>query len=776
LLSFSPCSLEEYLEKLAVVLHSGHNTTQGTEGFLLSQQSDGGAGGIGVCFGTTVGTSLDFTQAALLVQNSSAVYSRKVDYFSTLVTKALEGLQQQQQHQASSLNGGRGAGGGSASRGGTRSGATEADLAFWELIRGENYEFLTLDDVMPPAKPSDITRAQRRFGVGGVSDSSNHSDSRRTSALLSSSRHSASFYSHSTLSQLQRLSLQRPNGSSQHSSSTAQLLEHLEATGGADRLGEDGIRYRVPAYHTLNLVGSKCAFTLTGALLLPGVAGAASGAMPGSRLLARRRNLDASLSIPTVVQTSTPAGNSVRVNDDADDSFPIPSIDDFDDDNGGPGFDFGGSSGEENREEELHVEAESSFLDAIRVGAVAGVLKLSQNRRAPGNAAIVRKAVKFDDPWELLDPHQPLGTYRPLRKGKTLVVPAGLHDLPSDCVTGARTKRRTGGSAGPDSKLPKNQECSLTPPLSGSYATDMYRHLTQGTDLPELPLTRLAFGDEFAYVAKRHRQAYEAERRKARREGVQGLPVAPSEDKDNPFVTNDLFDHDNDDDAGFGAFDDADDRVDRDDYEYDNGGGTAWPDDDNNTGNAGLASVDDVFRRDGMHASRDFLSRSDSDMHLTWLFPCILVPSKDNDGLTFEELCRVHIQRFAKGAEKYANETKLLSRVRKWQEKIQPLLEEEEQRQAFDIHEYGLLIIKTLQELSAQRHDADGNDGDATVPFEYVARSCPKFDVPRIFLTTLSLCNSGNVSIDQDLNVQLLNPVVEHPMETYLAPSAREAS
>jgi hypothetical protein len=32
------------------------------------------------------------------------------------------------------------------------------------------------------------------------------------------------------------------------------------------------------------------------------------------------------------------------------------------------------------------------------------------------------------------------------------------------------------------------------------------------------------------------------------------------------------------------------------------------------------------------------------------------------------------------------------------------------------------------------------------------------------------------VSIDQDLNLQLLNPVVEHPMEIFLAPSAQEAS
>jgi hypothetical protein len=585
-------SLEEYLEKLVDVLHDD-GCSQGNDSLLLSQQSDGGAsfGGDGI----GAGTRLDFAQAALLVQNSSAVYSRKVDYFDGLVKKALEGLQQQH---ASSQSGGED---GSAARGKRRNDASEKDRAFWELLRDENYDFLTLDDDYIVAKPSDITRGRRnhRRGVAGSGDSNNNS------ALLSSSRQSGSFYSHSTLSQLQRLSLQQPNGSSQHSSSSARLLQHLEATG-TDPFGVDGgLPYRFPAYHTLNLVGSRCELTPTGALLLPGVA----GAPPGSRLLARRRQRDASSPIPTVVQTSTPGAadeaagstvpgarsdSSVVPANGADDEFP----NDFDDhDNDGPGFDFG-ESGEEDHADEPRAGAAGSSSEATGGGAVAGVLKTSRDRRAPGNGVEPRKAVKFDDPWELLDPHQPLGTHRPLKKGKTLVIPAGLHDLPSDCVTGARTKRRIGASSGAALKQ-ASQLRPQTPPLSGSYASDTYRHLSQGTDLREIPLTRLAFGGEFSYIAKRHRQAKEAERRRARRE-AQGLPPARSEY--DPFAINDPFD-DND-DADFGAFD-GDDGADRDVDEYDDdGGGAGWADDDNATGNAGLASVDDVFRGDGTRASR----------------------------------------------------------------------------------------------------------------------------------------------------------------------------
>jgi Condensin II complex subunit CAP-H2 or CNDH2, C-term len=164
--------------------------------------------------------------------------------------------------------------------------------------------------------------------------------------------------------------------------------------------------------------------------------------------------------------------------------------------------------------------------------------------------------------------------------------------------------------------------------------------------------------------------------------------------------------------------------------------------------------------------------------HLFLFFPLL-----DDGGLTFEELCRARIQEFAKGAEKYANETQLLQRVRKWQEKLRPLLEDEERRQVFDIHEYGRAIIDSIQNELATRDDDNNNNKNndesadidsSTVPFEVVSRDRPTYDVPRLFLAALSLCNSGNVRIDEELNLQLLSPVMEHPMETFLAPSVRE--
>lgn len=126
-----------------------------------------------------------------------------------------------------------------------------------------------------------------------------------------------------------------------------------------------------------------------------------------------------------------------------------------------------------------------------------------------------------------------------------------------------------------------------------------------------------------------------------------------------------------------------------------------------------------------------------------------------------------------------------MARVRLWQEKIRPLLEAEEERETFDIHKYGQVVLLSLQAELA--NNSEGIQGEVcedsitdvdncprSVSFEAIARRCPKYDVPRLFLAALSLCNSGNIEIDPDLNIVMLSPDVVQPMESYLAPSARE--
>lgn len=70
---------------------------------------------------------------------------------------------------------------------------------------------------------------------------------------------------------------------------------------------------------------------------------------------------------------------------------------------------------------------------------------------------------------------------------------------------------------------------------------------------------------------------------------------------------------------------------------------------------------------------------------------------ESNFGKSFEELCRAHIQAFAKGAEEFAMNTQLSRRVSKWQAKLAPILEEEERRAEFDIHKYSERLIASAQ-------------------------------------------------------------------------------
>jgi len=151
---------------------------------------------------------------------------------------------------------------------------------------------------------------------------------------------------------------------------------------------------------------------------------------------------------------------------------------------------------------------------------------------------------------------------------------------------------------------------------------------------------------------------------------------------------------------------------------------------------------------------------------------------------TFEELCRAHIQAFARGAEKYAAETKLSQRVSHWQERLKPILDEEEERPIFDIHQYGQRVVNTIEkELeNLKLNAADDRSKQRTIDFSKVTKDCPQYDVCRVFLACLGLSNSGNIRIQvqagsvdgSSMLMELVRTEIERPMETYLAPSVTD--
>lgn len=104
-----------------------------------------------------------------------------------------------------------------------------------------------------------------------------------------------------------------------------------------------------------------------------------------------------------------------------------------------------------------------------------------------------------------------------------------------------------------------------------------------------------------------------------------------------------------------------------------------------------------------------------------------------------------------------------------------PILEEEEQRPEFNIHDYGDRVIEIMEE-KIEANDHSDPKMVNVVSFKDVTRDCKNYEVCRLFLASLNLTSAGNVAFTSksmdSLEVKLLNTQVDRPMETYMAPSA----
>merc|ERR1712238_241844 len=157
-------------------------------------------------------------------------------------------------------------------------------------------------------------------------------------------------------------------------------------------------------------------------------------------------------------------------------------------------------------------------------------------------------------------------------------------------------------------------------------------------------------------------------------------------------------------------------------------------------GNAGMSSLDEAFQRNRNNSS-DGIGTGDGSSAVG-----------GEAGQTFEELCRAHIQAFAKRAEKFALTTKLSDRINQWQAYLQPILDEEEQKTTFDIHRYGQMLLETAMKAradaaaaaSAMEEDDEDDDELNTkkahkksgsekehelIDFKVVTRGCTRSDI-----------------------------------------------
>ncbi|KAM9277493.1 condensin-2 complex subunit H2 [Cariama cristata] len=109
----------------------------------------------------------------------------------------------------------------------------------------------------------------------------------------------------------------------------------------------------------------------------------------------------------------------------------------------------------------------------------------------------------------------------------------------------------------------------------------------------------------------------------------------------------------------------------------------------------------------------------------------------DLGSLGYEELVRRNVELFITNSQKYAQETELSQHIRCWEERIGPLLQEQEERAAFDIHSYGDTLMGNCRGLGEWQS------------FASLVAGQPPFEVCRYMLASLQLANDYVVELAQ---------------------------
>ncbi|KAM8820189.1 condensin-2 complex subunit H2 [Eudromia elegans] len=135
---------------------------------------------------------------------------------------------------------------------------------------------------------------------------------------------------------------------------------------------------------------------------------------------------------------------------------------------------------------------------------------------------------------------------------------------------------------------------------------------------------------------------------------------------------------------------------------------------------------------DAFEEHEEILAEAPEELVEGALEPCAL------DALSYEELVRRNVELFMATSQKYAQETLLSRRIREWEERTAPLLQEQEQRAAFDIHGYGDELVGALGALGAWR------------PFSSLVAGRAPFEVCRYMLAALQLANDRTVEMSEE--------------------------
>jgi len=638
--------------------------------------------------------STNFAQAALLLQNSSSVYSRKVEYLYSLVYAAMSELTVSSRH-----------GHGDTVKKMSGKSKFTKELHEFEAF-DPDLDFLLLNNVLPMDNGEgkidlDVVEGNDRVSMGGIETAASLFN-REVNATHLSIGMSGTFVEQSTADK--SISIISP--------AAAQAILSTLVNEGTEKNGGN-----------LRLLNGMCDVDAHGILLMPG------SSVLNSKNYGYDNNMD----------------NGTSFNDTLD----IPAIginlgDDMEEDSGFINNDAGDD--EINNDEQDNEGITFELNDGKKEALYEKNFVKCQNK---ATAETVDTQKKVSDPWLMLDPHDSgVSKNRPLRTKVTYRLPSGIFHPPSSCVTGARTKKKSDASR--DISLKDNLTCfsaAQSFAVTTSIAEENRRNhqlfeedeiesttmevegetvLDYNVAVP-FSIAKLVYGDEFKYIAKAETKRKEIEKRQLQKNRIRNSLLPAGSAMNLPL--NDLYhkDCDNDDDIG----------VDFADDEHDDFEGESSVQCNSNMG----IHFDDIFAGESEHVNSN--------------------DENSEDGLkAFEDLCRAHLKEFAKGAAKYSVETQLSKRVAVWQRRLAPILDDEVDRRDFDIYKYEENVLKSVE--SEIEEKQQNNNKDSLIPsnilFSSITKKHQPYEVCRIFLTSLMLCNSEDIRLVQDDFSEVASP------------------
>ncbi|KAJ3426801.1 condensin-2 complex subunit h2 [Anaeramoeba flamelloides] len=198
--------------------------------------------------------------------------------------------------------------------------------------------------------------------------------------------------------------------------------------------------------------------------------------------------------------------------------------------------------------------------------------------------------------------------------------------------------------------------------------------------------------------------------------------------------------------GGFEDDDDDDDDENNDDFDLDNQG----------VGGFGSINESQLLSMDGISLGGDDSQDNSGLPFSNFSTDSSLLreeSTKNKSFYSYEDLCRQHIEAYLSNSATFIQETELSRRVSDWRDKLDPLLDTQNQRPPFDIHQCGRNVMNSFA-FEDEKNCVFSQD------FGKVVDGLEQYDICRHFLAVLQLVNDRNLDISHEEGGQSIQDVI----------------